>query len=110
MDVAPWCNKWNWIGYADEVRYREPYGANNHDIFDTRRSRLYLILHVLICRVFQVVTNISCLVQVDLASFLNLQVLKHNCVGAAIEQIKEYNRLDGDVFENIFHKKPNPAQ
>ena len=70
----------------------------------------YLILHVLICRVFQVVTNICCLVQVDLASFLNLQVLKDNGVGAAVEQIEEDDWFDSDAFENIFHKKPSPAR
>ena len=50
------------------------------------------------------------MVQVDLTSFLNLQVLKDNGVCAAVEEIEEDNWFDRDVFENIFDKKPNSAQ
>ena len=64
----------------------------------------YLILHLIICWILQVVTNIGCVVQVDLARFLNLQVLKDDGVGAAIEEIEKDNRFDRDVFENIFDK------
>ena len=64
----------------------------------------YLILHLIICWILQVVTNIGCVVQVDLACFLNLQVLKDDGVGAAIEEIEKDNGFDRDVFENIFDK------
>ena len=70
----------------------------------------HLILQILICRVFQVVTNIGRLVEVDLASLLKLQVLKDDRVGAHVEKVEEDNWFDRDIFENIFHKNTNPAQ
>ena len=70
----------------------------------------HLILQILICRVFQVVTNIGRLVQVDLASLFNLQVLKDDRVGARVENVEEDDRFDRDTFENIFYKNTNSAQ
>ena len=70
----------------------------------------YLILHSLICRVFQVVTNIGRLVQVDFASFLDLQVLEDNRVGGRVENVEKDNRFNRDPLENIFHKNTNSAQ
>ena len=50
----------------------------------------------MVCRVFEVRTDDFCLVQVDPAGFLYLQVLEDNVVGGKVEVVEEENRFHSD--------------
>ena len=63
-------------------------------------------LDILVCRVFEICTDNFCLVQVDPAGFLNLQVLEDNVVGGKVEVVEEENGLHSDSSG----KPPSPFE
>ena len=56
-------------------------------------------LDILVCRFFEVCTDDLCLVQVDSAGFLYLQVLEDDVVGGEVEVVEEKNWLHSDPSE-----------